>query len=493
MDSWPDISRHIWDTKYRFRRGDDPVDESIEDTWRRVARAVAAPEADAVEWAERFHGILEGFRFLPGGRIIANAGTERTSTTLFNCYVMGTIDDSIEGIFDVVKESALTQKQGGGVGYDFSTIRPRGSRIAGVDSPASGPLSFMRVMDATCRTIMSAGQRRGAQMGIMRCDHPDIEAFIDAKREDGALRMFNLSVAITDDFVKAVEEDADWDLVFDGKVYSTVKARELWDKIMRSTYDYAEPGVFMVDRVNAANNLYYCETIAATNPCGEQPLPPYGACLLGSINLTRFVRSPFTKDASLDLAGIAACTRVAVRFLDNVIELSNYPLERQRDQVMATRRMGLGMTGLGNESCALRREGDAHDHPRGVRGVGGSGFGARTVSPVRRGKVRCRRIRLVASQAGSRADFGARHPQFASDQHCADGDDIAPGGQCEQRHRTCLCVALHAAHSPGGRRRDPGSRGDGLCLRGVLRRVRAARFGRGPSRGICHHGRRDAG
>ncbi len=344
--TWPAISEYIWDMKYRFSRGGQPVDETIEDTWRRVAHAVAGQEQDAELWEDRFYELLNGFRFMPGGRILANAGTGRDSTTMFNCYVMGTIEDSIEGVFETVKESALTQKQGGGVGFDFSTIRPSGSHIAGVDSAASGPLSFMGVMDATCRTIMSAGQRRGAQMAIMRCDHPDIEAFIEAKRADGVLRMFNLSVAVTDAFMEAVAADADWDLVFKGDVYRTIRARELWDKIMHSTYDFAEPGVFMVDRVNALNNLHYCEDIRATNPCGEQPLPPYGACLLGSVNLTQFVTEPFAPGAAVDFDGIAETTRLAVRFLDNVIGLSVYPLPAQKEEAESKRRMGIGITGL---------------------------------------------------------------------------------------------------------------------------------------------------
>lgn len=349
IEHWPEISRHIWDVKYRYHRGEVALDDDIDATWRRVARAAARHEAEPELWSERFYSdLLADFRFLPGGRILANAGTDRDCTTMFNCYVMGAIGDSIEGIFDVVKESALTQKQGGGVGYDFSTIRPRGSHIQGVDSPASGPLSFMQVLDATCRTIMSAGQRRGAQMGIMRCDHPDIEAFIEAKRHNGALQMFNLSVAVTDAFMEAVTHDQPWDLVFKGKVYRTIQARALWDKIMRSTYDYAEPGIFMVDRVNRLNNLAYCETISATNPCGEQPLPPYGACLLGSVNLTRFVKDPFTAQASLDLDAMARTVAVAVRFLDNIIDLSIYPLEKQHAEAVAKRRMGIGLTGLGD-------------------------------------------------------------------------------------------------------------------------------------------------
>ena len=342
----PDISQYIWDTKYRYRTNGRIVDQDVADTWRRVAGAVAAREDRSEYWAQQFVAILEGFRFLPGGRILANAGTDREATTMFNCYVMGTVPDSMEGIFTIIKEAALTQKQGGGVGFDFSTVRPKGSLIKGVDSLASGPLSFMQVLDATCRTIMSAGQRRGAQMGILRCDHPDIESFIEAKRADGVLRMFNLSVAITDAFMRAVTEDADWDLVFDGCTVRTIKARDLWAKIMRSTYDFAEPGVFMVDRVNEMNNLAYCETICATNPCGEQPLPPYGACLLGSLNLSRFVLHPFEDQACVDFDGLAATAATAVRFLDNVIELSNYPLPQQREEALSKRRVGLGVTGL---------------------------------------------------------------------------------------------------------------------------------------------------
>jgi len=349
MDTWPDISRHIWDVKYRYRRGDEEVDGCIEDTWRRVAKAAARREVDPVAWEQRFYeDLLADFRFLPGGRILANAGTERDCTTMFNCYVMGTIDDSIEGIFEVIKESALTQKQGGGVGYDFSTIRPHGSLIQGVDSTASGPLSFMQVADATCRTIMSAGQRRGAQMAIMRCDHPDIEDFIEAKRRNAALQMFNLSVAVTDAFMEAVKGDKPWDLVFGGTVYRTIPARALWDRIMRSTYDYAEPGVFMVDRVNRMNNLSYCEDIRACNPCGEQPLPPYGACLLGSVNLTRFVTDPLGPTAAIDTEALSRTVRSAVRFLDNIIDLSNYPLAKQQAEAVAKRRMGIGVTGLGD-------------------------------------------------------------------------------------------------------------------------------------------------
>src|SRR5579862_9563012 len=301
------ISQQIWDMKYRLKGPDgQAVDKTIEDSWRRVAQALAAPEAEAErgKWAERFYEALEGFRFLPAGRILAGAGTER-SVTLFNCFVMGTIPDDMGGIFAHLREAALTMQQGGGIGYDFSSLRPRGAPVKGVGADASGPLSFMDVWDAMCRTIMSAGYRRGAMMAVMRCDHPDIEAFVEAKSEPGRLRMFNLSVLVTDAFMQAVEENAAWQLSFNGTVYRSLSARDLWDKIMRATYAYAEPGVIFIDRIIQRNPLYYCEEIRATNPCGEQPLPPYGACLLGSLNLARFVEEPFTQQARLDTAGLA--------------------------------------------------------------------------------------------------------------------------------------------------------------------------------------------
>jgi len=342
-----DISQEIWDRKYRYSGGDGArADKSVEDTFKRVAKACVSKDSQKAKKYDEFLDILSGFKFLPGGRIIANAGTKRAEVTMFNCFVMNTIEDSIEGIFDAVKESALTQKQGGGVGFDFSTIRPSGSPIKGCEAEASGPLSFMRVLDSTCRTIMSAGQRRGAQMGVMRCDHPDVERFITAKRDNAALQMFNLSVAITDKFMEAVKSDSPWDLVFGGKVHKTIRATDLWELVMRSTYDFAEPGFILIDRINRMNNLYYCERVCATNPCGEQPLPPYGACLLGSVNLTKFVKDPFSKKASIDYNGIVKTVRIAVRMLDNVIDLSNYPLKAQRAEAMAKRRMGIGITGL---------------------------------------------------------------------------------------------------------------------------------------------------
>ena len=340
------IAEQIWDMKYRFKEADGtPIDQSVEDSWRRIARALASVETDAERWEETFFEALEDFKYLPAGRITAGAGTAR-SVTLFNCFVMGTVPDSMSGIFDMLKEAALTMQQGGGIGYDFSTIRPKGAIVHGVAADASGPLSFMDVWDAMCRTIMSAGSRRGAMMATMRCDHPDVEQFIAAKSDSARLRMFNLSVLVTDPFMEAVKADGSWDLLFDGKVYHTVKARDLWNKIMKATYDYAEPGVIFIDRINEANNLNYVEQIAATNPCGEQPLPPYGACLLGSINLARLVTDPFTDAAGLDDAALEKLVATAVRMMDNVVDVSNFPLPEQAAEAQNKRRIGLGVTGL---------------------------------------------------------------------------------------------------------------------------------------------------
>ncbi|RYH10082.1 adenosylcobalamin-dependent ribonucleoside-diphosphate reductase [Tropicimonas sp. IMCC6043] len=340
------IAESIWDMKYRFKQADGTaLDLTVEDSWRRIARSLAENEAEPALWEERFYGALEDFRFLPAGRITAGAGTGR-SVTLFNCFVMGTIPDDMGGIFDMLKEAALTMQQGGGIGYDFSTIRPRGADVKGVAADASGPLSFMDVWDAMCRTIMSAGSRRGAMMAVMRCDHPDIEDFISAKSDPARLRMFNMSVLVTDAFMEAVREDGPWELQFGDKVYHTVEARDLWNRIMRATYDYAEPGVIFIDRINAMNNLRYCEEIAATNPCGEQPLPPYGACLLGSINLARLVAAPFEDNAALDETALDQLVTTAVRMMDNVVDLSRFPLPEQRAEAQAKRRIGLGVTGL---------------------------------------------------------------------------------------------------------------------------------------------------
>ncbi|NQV67247.1 MAG: adenosylcobalamin-dependent ribonucleoside-diphosphate reductase [Rhodobacteraceae bacterium] len=340
------IAEAIWDMKYRLKEADGtPIDSDVEDTWRRIAKALASVEKQPAKWEDKFYQALEDFKYLPAGRIIAGAGTGR-SVTLFNCFVMGTIEDNMGGIFDGLRQAALTMQQGGGIGYDFSTIRPRGAQVKGVAADASGPLSFMDVWDAMCRTIMSAGSRRGAMMATMRCDHPDVEDFIVAKQDATRLRMFNLSVLITDPFMNAVKSNSAWDLVFGGKIYKTVQARVLWNKIMRSTFEFAEPGVIFIDRINAANNLGYVETIAATNPCGEQPLPPYGACLLGSINMAKLVKNPFEANAELDPKALDDLVRMAVRMMDNVVDASRFPLPEQEAEARAKRRIGLGVTGL---------------------------------------------------------------------------------------------------------------------------------------------------
>ena len=341
------LAKEIWTAKYRFQAPDGEGDADFAATIARVANAIAQAEpADRRDyWRDRFAEALRGFRFIPAGRILAGAGTDR-SVTLFNCFVMGAIPDSLEGIFSHLREAAITMQQGGGVGMDFSTIRPSGSPVKGVGADASGPLSFMDCWDAMCRTVLSAGQRRGAMMGCLRIDHPDIEVFIDAKRDPARFRNFNLSVLVTDEFMKALSTDADWPLQFDGQVVRTVSAKALWERLMKSTYDTAEPGVIFVDRVNALNNLAYCEQISASNPCGEQMLPPYGACLLGSINLASIVERPFEPGAAINEAELAELTRTAVRMLDNVIDISRYPLPEQEIEAKTKRRIGLGITGL---------------------------------------------------------------------------------------------------------------------------------------------------
>ncbi len=376
-----DIARMIWESRYRLLVEGGVAERSVEESWRRVARAVAGVEgAEASRWEEQFYALLKDFRFLPGGRILAGAGTG-FDVTLFNCFVMGTIDDSMAGIFDALKEGAITMQQGGGVGYDFSPLRPAGAPAWRVGGVASGPVSFMRIWDGMCQTLLSTATRRGAMMATLRCDHPDIEAFIDAKRAAGELTNFNLSVLVTDALVEAVKQDDEWPLVFPvaglggmehcqggelverewpGQprkvpclVIRKLRARDLWQRLMRASYETSEPGVLFIDRINRENNLGYREHIAATNPCGEIPLPPYGACNLGSLNLTGFVREPFSDRARIDLDDLAAATAVAVRLLDNVIDLSHFPLPQQREQALASRRLGLGVTGLADALVML--------------------------------------------------------------------------------------------------------------------------------------------
>ena len=367
-----EISRHVWETKYRA-----PGERDIADTWQRVAGAIAAAEGgEATRWAARFLTLCDGFRFLPGGRILAGAGTGNR-VTLFNCFVMGEIADDLGSIFDALKEGALTMQQGGGVGYDFSTLRPAGTVARTTGSIASGPVSFMHIWDAMCATLLSTGARRGAMMATLRCDHPDIETFVDAKRDARALRHFNLSVQVSDAFMAAVDADADWPLVFPlapdsppaGEtvlrrwtgtagpvacgVVRRVRARDLWQRMVRAAYDTAEPGVLFIDQINRENTLHDREFLTTTNPCGEIPLPPYGACDLGSFNLTAFVSDAYASEARFDFPALAAATHDAVRFLDDVIDVSRYPLPAQAEQARRTRRIGLGITGLADALVML--------------------------------------------------------------------------------------------------------------------------------------------
>jgi len=389
-------SQDIWDKKYRLKtKTGEAVDADIDGTYQRVAKALAEAEPTGEKqkyWNERFLWALRRGA-IPAGRITSNAGAldHKPATSTINCTVSGTITDSMDGILEKVHEAGLTLKAGCGIGYEFSTLRPRGAFVAGAGAYTSGPMSFMDIYDKMCFTVSSAGGRRGAQMGTFDVSHPDVRDFIRAKREDGRLRQFNLSLLITDGFMDAVKNDADWPLVFpinekeaggidlsnasqvawrdwpqhenyivrdDGlvacKVYGHIKARHLWDMIMVSTYDYAEPGFILIDRVNEMNNNWWCENIRATNPCGEQPLPPYGACLLGSVNLTKFVRDPFTDQAQFDWEEYKEVVRVFTRMLDNVVEVNGLPLEQQRNEIMRKRRHGMGFLGLGSTMTMLK-------------------------------------------------------------------------------------------------------------------------------------------
>lgn len=371
------ISEIIWDIKYRYRKQEVIIDQTVADTWQRCATAIAQAEARPARasYKKAFFHLLENFRYLPGGRILAGAGTTH-KVTLFNCFVMDIAEDSIRGIFAALEEGALTLQQGGGVGYDFSVLRPKGDFAKQTGLPASGPISFMRIWDTTCSVLLSTGARRGAMMGVMRCDHPDIEEFIQVKSNPTELRHFNVSVMVTDEFMQAVKADADWPLVFPTedklsqaeviyrqwggeankipcRIYRRVRARTLWEKIIRSAYDYAEPGVLFADTINRMNTLAYCEQINATNPCGEIPLPAYGACNLGALNLTQFVAQPFTKNAQILWAQLEDAVALAMRFQDNIIEVSHYPLPIQAKNAKATRRVGLGITGLADALVML--------------------------------------------------------------------------------------------------------------------------------------------
>ncbi|HNQ04984.1 MAG TPA: adenosylcobalamin-dependent ribonucleoside-diphosphate reductase [Thiobacillaceae bacterium] len=383
----------------KYAKGDE---RNVTDVRARVARALASVEkkAERAKWERQFYAAMEA-GFIPAGRVNSAAGTE-LQATLINCFVQP-VGDAISGesegrpgIYVALEEAAETMRRGGGVGYDFSTIRPKGSLVKGTQSRASGPVSYMRVFDRSCETVESAGSRRGAQMGVMRCDHPDVELFIHAK-DQGDLRNFNISVGLTDAFMQAVEADGEVELTHKAEpgaeqkaagayprgdglwVYRKLRARDLWTQIMASTYDHAEPGVLFIDRINRDNNLAYCETIEATNPCGEQPLPPYGCCCLGSINLTRFVRQPFSMHADFDFEGLARILPISVRALDNVLDLTAWPLQKQRDEAMAKRRVGLGFTGLGDTLVML---GLRYDGPEALA------FATRVASFMRDGAYR---------------------------------------------------------------------------------------------------------
>ena len=343
----PTLAQAVWSSRYRYLHDGKYVDGDLGATFARVADAVAAVEHDAASWSARYRTVLDGFRFLPGGRVLAGAGTDR-QVTLFNCFVSGPLDDSIGGILDSLKETAVTMQQGGGVGIDFSNLRPLGDVARRTGAIASGPVSFMRIWDSLCETMLATSSRRGAMIGTLRCDHPDIAEFVELKRDQHALQNFNLSVLVTDDFMDAVVNDRPWALRYPagGSIHAEIGARELWQRIVASAHATGEPGLLFIDKINRENNLYYCERISATNPCGEVPLPPYGACNLGSINLPTLIEAPFLSHAALDPGRLADTVRVAVRFLDAVIDASAFPLPQQEQQARNTRRIGLGVTGL---------------------------------------------------------------------------------------------------------------------------------------------------
>jgi len=348
-------SYDIWDSKYRLKDSNGlPIDHNIEDTLIRVAKALAEVEPTRQEyWYEQFLGAMMSGA-IPAGRILSNAGASqyKSNTSLINCTVSGKIHDSMDSILSVLHDAGMTLKAGCGIGYEFSTLRPKGAYVAGAGAYTSGPLSFMDIYDKMCATVSSAGGRRGAQMATFDIRHPDVIEFIKAKREDGRLRQFNLSLLITNEFMKAVKEDQPWNLIFplneQGQVYRTVNARNLWNLIMESTYDYAEPGFILIDEVNGMNNNWFCEEIRATNPCGEVPLPPHGSCLLGSIDLTRFISQPFSNRVRFDWDSYRKVIRVFTRMLDNVVEISGLPLPEQRLELERKRRHGMGYFGLGS-------------------------------------------------------------------------------------------------------------------------------------------------
>lgn len=481
------ISEFVWNTRYRCRDAGSGDEVSVAMSWERVAVALSKPEEHhRDDWRDRFTQILSHFRFLPGGRILAEAGSGRR-TTMFNCFVTGVLNDTLEGIFSALGESMLAMQAGGGIGCDFSTLRPAGVPAVQSGGIASGPVSFMHLWESACATLLSTRMRRGAMMATLRCDHPDIEAFIDAKRGAGALLHFNLSVLISDAFMQAVDEDGPWPLVFplaghavppDGVVCerqwsgaaapepclvaNTVRARTLWERIARAAHDCGDPGVVFIDRVQRANNLRYIENISACNPCGEVPLPPHGACNLGSINLTQFVQEPFGKHPRLGLQGIAGTAAVATRLLDNVYEASSFPLKAQAAAAHASRRIGIGITGLADALAMLgvlrlrpflryRRCAHANDHAcrlarfdRPRRRTGG-------VPRLSGGRISGRRFHPIAAERDHRRYLAKRYSQQPPERDRAGGHHPPAGKQCLERHRACL--RFRAQTQGAGRRR----------------------------------------
>jgi ribonucleoside-diphosphate reductase alpha chain len=441
----PAVAELVWQSKYRLAEDGVPAERDIGESWDRVSRAVAAVERRPEEWTPRFRAILSGYRFLPGGRVLAGSGTDRR-VTLFNCFVSGRLADSLEAILAALTESALTMQQGGGIGIDFSPLRPSGSTVVRSASAASGPVSFMHLWDTLCGTLLSTTSRRGAMMGTLACDHPDLGAFIDAKAAAGTLSNFNLSVLASDRFMHAAEHDESWPLFFPTRLFdpghqpasadsavAAESAANLFARIAAAAHTGAEPGLLFVDTINRENNLAYCETISATNPCGEIPLPPYGACDLGSLNLTAFVREPFTPQAAFDHAGLCDTAAVAVRFLDDVIDASHFPLEEQAVQARRTRRIGLGITGLADVLAML---GLRYDSEEGrafaadtMRRIRDTAYGASIDLAREKGSFPC-----LDASAYLRAPFIQRLPAALRDPIAAQGVrnshclSIAPAG-----------------------------------------------------------------
>ncbi|MBS1186855.1 MAG: adenosylcobalamin-dependent ribonucleoside-diphosphate reductase [Burkholderiaceae bacterium] len=457
----------------KYAKGDETTTEQV---IARVARALAEvePVKSRKKHAEEFHWAMQ-HGFIPAGRVSSAAGTG-LETTLINCFVQP-VGDSITnnaggkpGIYTALAQAAETMRRGGGVGYNFSAIRPKGAKVKGTGSSASGPISYMKVFDRSCETVESAGARRGAQMAVLNISHPDILQFITVKQEKGQLNNFNVSVGITDEFMRAVEIDGDFELAHeaepndelkiggayrrnDGKwVYQKLRASEVWDLIMQCTYNAAEPGVLFMDRVNQENNLAYCELIESTNPCGEQPLPDYGCCCLGSLNLTAYVKAPFSAKPEFDFELMAKVTGVAVRMLDNVLTATKWPLEEQAKEAEAKRRVGLGFTALGD---ALIMLGVRYDSEAGRKLAADIARATRCVPAARGREISERRFCVAFAGSHQGRHSPARHTQFASDLNRANRHDFARVcRQCLERHRTGIFLVLQPHQADAGRQQE---------------------------------------